>query len=79
MCRHYGALWAYPDAGQVNVLKMTDRGVTETYVWGDRVDRLPPEAGKAGQQQVGPVSPILPPALPTGAWSFAPYLQPSVS
>ena len=36
LCRRYGALWAYPDAGQVNVLKMPDLGVTETYVWGDR-------------------------------------------
>jgi len=36
MCRRYGALWAYPDAGQVNVLKMPDPGVTETYIWGDR-------------------------------------------
>jgi hypothetical protein len=36
LCRRYGALWAYPHAGQANVLKAPDPGVTETYSWGDR-------------------------------------------
>jgi len=36
VCRRYGSLWAYPDAGQESVLKMSDPGVTETYVRGDR-------------------------------------------
>ena len=36
LCRRYGALWAYPHAGQVKVLKGPDPDVTETYVWGDR-------------------------------------------
>ena len=36
ICRRYGALWAYPDAGQVNVLEMPNPASTEAYVWGDR-------------------------------------------
>lgn len=36
LCRRYGALWAYPGSGQVNVLSGPDPATTETYVWGDR-------------------------------------------
>jgi hypothetical protein len=36
LCRRYGALWAYPSAGQVKVLKGPDPDATQTYVWGDR-------------------------------------------
>jgi hypothetical protein len=36
LCRRYGALWAYPRAGQVKVLKMPDPDATETYLWNDR-------------------------------------------
>jgi hypothetical protein len=36
LCRLYGALWAYPRAGQATVLKGPDPDTTETYVWGDR-------------------------------------------
>jgi hypothetical protein len=36
LCRRYGALWAYPGQGQVEVLKAPDPTATETYLWGDR-------------------------------------------
>ena len=36
LCRRYGALWAYPSAGQVKVLKMPDADATETYLWNGR-------------------------------------------
>jgi hypothetical protein len=34
ICRRYGAIWAYPSAGQVKIVG--GEGATETYVWGDR-------------------------------------------
>jgi hypothetical protein len=36
LCRRYGALWAYPQAGQATILKGPDPGATETYMWGDK-------------------------------------------
>jgi hypothetical protein len=35
LCRRYGAIWAYPEAGKVKVVRGDD--ATETYVWGDRM------------------------------------------
>jgi len=36
LCRRYGALWAYPHAGQVKVIAGPDPEATATYLWGDR-------------------------------------------
>ena len=34
ICRRYGAIWAYPEAGQVKIVSGMD--ATDTYLWGDR-------------------------------------------
>jgi hypothetical protein len=34
ICRRYGAIWAYPDAKHVRIVRGED--ATETYMWGDR-------------------------------------------
>ncbi len=34
ICRRYGALWIYPDPGDVQVIRGGD--ATDTYIWGDR-------------------------------------------
>jgi hypothetical protein len=34
LCRRYGAIWAYPEAGKVKFVSGAD--ATDTYVWGDR-------------------------------------------
>jgi hypothetical protein len=33
VCRRYGAIWAYPDAGNVTFVQGAD--FTDTYTWGD--------------------------------------------
>ena len=35
ICRRYGAVWAYPDAAKVKLVRGDD--ATETYIWGDRM------------------------------------------
>jgi hypothetical protein len=35
VCRRYGGLWAYPNAG-LKVLKGPDPAATDAYLWGDR-------------------------------------------
>ncbi len=34
ICRRYGAIWAYPQAGHVTIVRGED--TMETYLWGDR-------------------------------------------
>ena len=34
ICRRYGAIWTYPDAGKVTIVSGAD--ATDTYTWGDR-------------------------------------------
>jgi len=34
ICRRYGALWTYPEAGSAKIVGGAD--ATDTYIWGDR-------------------------------------------
>jgi hypothetical protein len=34
ICRRYVAIWSYPDAGAVTIVR--GEGATDTYLWGDR-------------------------------------------
>ena len=34
ICRRYGAIWTYPDAANVKLVRGADS--TDTYIWGDR-------------------------------------------
>jgi hypothetical protein len=35
ICRRYGAIWAYPEAAKVKLVRGED--ATDTYTWGDRM------------------------------------------
>jgi hypothetical protein len=36
ICRRYGALWAYPHAGQADIVRAPDPQATAAYLWGER-------------------------------------------